>query len=236
MRNYQKTESEILQYNQSIKSKIGSDDAIKKYWNFFPTPKYLIDKMLEEYKEKPLPKNILEPSAGKGDIIEYINQKTDNSNNHNIFCYELVPELQLILKQKRCKLLGDNFLNHNPKINFDLIIMNPPFDRGVNHILHAWDILKRGGKIIALLNKHTYYNPYNSYRSKFKTLIDQFGKIENLGQAFNKNAERSAKVDVILVTITKKKDRYYQDIGINLSKYSNYDIRNNKAKYEIKEL
>jgi hypothetical protein len=234
MRNYQKTESEILQYNQSIQSRIGSSDAIKKYWNFFPTPKCLIEKMLEEYKEKPLPKNILEPSAGKGDIIEYINQKTDD--NHNIFCYELVPELQSILKQKRCKLLGDDFLNHNPKINFDLIIMNPPFDRGVNHIIHAWHLLREGGKIIALLNKHTYYNPYNSYRSKFKTIIDKFGKIEDLGQAFSKNVERTAKVDVILVIITKKPDHYYQDIGINLSQYSNNDIKNNKAKYEIKEL
>lgn len=206
MRNYQKTESEILEYNQKIQSKIGTNNAIKKYWNFFPTPKYLIEKMLEEYKGKPLPKNILEPSAGKGDIIEYINQKTDY--NHNIFCYELVPELQSILKQKRCKLLGDDFLQHNPEINFDLIIMNPPFDRGVNHIIHAWHLLKKGGKIIALLNKHTYYNPYNSYRSKFKTIIDKFGKIENLGQAFNKNVERTAKVDVVLVTITKKPGHY----------------------------
>ena len=114
--------------------------------------------------------------------------------------------------------------------------MNPPFDRGVNHILHAWNILKNGGQIIALLNKHTYYNPYNSHRLKFKTLIDQFGKIQNLGQAFNDNCERTAKVDVILVTITKKSDKYYQDIEINLNQYPNSAIKSSRAKYVINEL
>ena len=231
---YQKTTEEIIKYNNNIRNNINQSTQIKKYWNFFPTPQSLIEKMLEDYKNKPLPKNILEPSAGKGDIIEYINQKASNDNN--IYCYELVPELQSILKQKRCKLLGDDFLNHNPKINFDLIIMNPPFDRGVNHILHAWNILKNGGQIIALLNKHTYYNPYNSHRLKFKTLIDQFGKIQNLGQAFNDNCERTAKVDVILVTITKKSDKYYQDIGINLNQYPNSAIKSSRAKYVINEL
>ena len=124
---YQKRTEEIIKYNNNIRNNINQSTQIKKYWNFFPTPQSLIEKMLEDYENKPLPKNILEPSAGKGDIIEYINQKANNDNN--IYCYELVPELQSILRQKRCKLLGDDFLNHNPKINFDLIIMNPPFDR-----------------------------------------------------------------------------------------------------------
>jgi hypothetical protein len=104
--------------------------------------------------------------------------------------------------------------------------------------LHAWDILKEGGQIIALLNRHTYYNAYNSYRLKFKTLVDQFGKIENLGAAFddNKKVERTAKVDVIMVKITKKVDKYYQDLGINLDQYSNEQIRKCQAHYVINEL
>ena len=275
MKKYQKTSEEIIAYNNRIakggdnQSSLSNNpnNSIKKYWNFFPTPKSLIEKMLEEYKTKPLPRNILEPSAGKGDIIDYINKialirakreannrnesqnnnqshnQSHNQNNHlapNIYCYEIVPELQEILRQKKCQLLGDDFLNHRANIDFDLIIMNPPFDQGANHILHSWDILAKEGQIIALLNKHTYYNAYNSHRLKFRTLVDQFGKIENLGRAFgddsNNNVERTAKVDVIMITITKRADRYYQDIGINLNLYPNSAIKENKAEYVIREL
>ena len=69
-----KTASEIAQFNQKTNTKLNKHSQIKAYWNFFPTPKNLIEKMLEEYKTKPLPKNILEPSAGKGDIIDYISK------------------------------------------------------------------------------------------------------------------------------------------------------------------
>ena len=219
-----KTQQEIEQFNQKINTKLNKHTEIKAYWNFFPTPKNLIEMMLEEYKTKPLPQNILEPSAGKGDIIDYINKiQAKRKQKSSIYAIEFVPELQEILKQKQnCKLLGDDFLNHNPHINYDLIIMNPPFDRGAEHVLHAFDSLKNGGKIIALLNKHTYCNPYNSHRLKLKTLVDQFGTIKNLGRCFTeKTSERPANVDVIMVTITKKPNTYYQELGINLNLYSN---------------
>ena len=78
MRKYQKTTDEIIAYNNQISNSFISNDnkksPIKKYWNFFPTPASLIEKMLEDFKDKPLPKNILEPSAGKGDIVDFINQ------------------------------------------------------------------------------------------------------------------------------------------------------------------
>ena len=57
--------------------------------------------MLEEYKTKPLPKNILEPSAGKGDIIDYISKiQAKRKAKSSIYAIEFVPELQEILKQK----------------------------------------------------------------------------------------------------------------------------------------
>ena len=114
--------------------------------------------------------------------------------------------------------------------------MNPPFDRGAEHTLHAWEMLASGGKIIALMNKHTYYNPYNSHRLKLKTLVDQYGTIENLGRCFtSQTSERPANVDVIMVTITKKPNTYYKDVGINLGIYTDEMIRRKQAEYIIKE-
>jgi len=240
MKKYQKTTDEIIAYNNNINNQNQNSSKIKKYWNFFPTPTALIEKMLEDYNNKPLPRNILEPSAGKGDIVDFLRKKAGDNNNSypNIYCYELVPELQEVLKQKNCKLLGNDFLAGKPKIKFDLIVMNPPFDKGVNHILHAWDILDQGGQIIALLNQHTYYNAYNSHRLKFKTLVDQFGKVENLGSAFadSGKVERTAKVDVIMVKLNKRANCYYRDLGINLGQYSNSAIKTCKAQYVIKEI
>lgn len=235
-----KTQEQIAQFNQKINTTINNKTNIKAYWNFFPTPSQLIEKMLNEYKTKPLPKNILEPSAGKGDIIDYINKiQNKRQQQSNIYAIEFVPELQQILKSKdNCKLLGNDFLkyNNNPKITFDLIIMNPPFDRGAEHTLHAWEMLNNGGKIIALLNKHTYCNPYNSHRLKLKTLIDQYGTVENLGRCFtSKTSERPANVEVVMVTITKKPNTYYKDEGINLNIHSNDMIKNKQAQYVIKE-
>jgi hypothetical protein len=195
--------------------------------------------MLEEYKNKPLPKNILEPSAGKGDIIDYVNKiQNKRQKQSNIYAFEFVEELQDILKSKsNCQLLGNDFMAYrSKKIKFDLILMNPPFDRGVNHVLHAWEMLGNGGKVIALLNQHTYYNAYNSHRLKLKTLIDNFGTVENLGTCFDEKAERKARVGVVLITLNKKENVYYRDLGINLNQYSNAMIRSTKAKYIVQEM
>jgi hypothetical protein len=91
MRQYQKTTNEIITYNNRISSRTDQTSPIKKYWNFFPTPQSLIEKMFEDFKDKPLPRNILEPSAGKGDIVEYINKRASSDNYNsapNIYCYE----------------------------------------------------------------------------------------------------------------------------------------------------
>lgn len=240
---YQKSAEQIKIFNNNVKNSINPNSNIRAYWNFFPTPKHLIEKMLEEYKTKPLPKNILEPSAGKGDIIDYINniQRKRKQKNYNIYAFEFVEELQNIIKQKdHCQILGNDFMQYqnskSKNINFDLILMNPPFDRGVNHVLHAWEMLKNGGKVIALINKHTYYNAYNSHRLKLKTLIDNFGKVEFLGNCFDQKAERKARVGVVLITLNKKKNSYYRDIGINLNKYPNSAIRSTRARYIVEQI
>lgn len=236
---HQKSINEIKNFNSNVKNRINPNSTIKAYWNFFPTPKNLIEKMLEEYKNKPLPKNILEPSAGKGDIIDYVNKiQNKRQEQSNIYAFEFVEELQQIIKSKQnCQLLGNDFMAYrSKKIKFDLILMNPPFDRGVNHVLHAWEMLGNGGKVIALLNQHTYYNAYNSHRLKLKTLIDNFGTVENLGTCFDEKAERKARVGVVLITLNKKENVYYRDIGINLNQYSNAMIRSTKAKYIVQEM
>ena len=227
-----KTKQAITTYNQHVSSKLNANSKVKAFWNFFPTPSHLVDKMLSCYEGTSLPHNILEPSAGKGDIVNCIYNKTNGQSN--IYAYELVDDLRtILLKQNRCTLIGRDFLSSvKHDIKFDLILMNPPFDLGVEHVLHAWDLLEEG-KVIALLNQHSYYSAFNPYRLKLKALIDAYGAIENLGYCFKQGVERTANVEVIMITLNKHAGIKYTDHGIDLQQFSYRDIRQGKACYSL---
>lgn len=49
--------------------------------DFYPTPQNLIDKMLCDIDFSMI-KSILEPSAGKGDIVEALNKKAETHNKY----------------------------------------------------------------------------------------------------------------------------------------------------------
>ena len=66
---------------------------------FYPTPKPLIDKMLEEVDLWKFD-TILEPSAGKGDILREIARQEDTYHRRgfDVDCIEIDPNLRQILK------------------------------------------------------------------------------------------------------------------------------------------
>jgi hypothetical protein len=177
--------------------------------DFFPTPKDVIKKMLKPYKYKSndlhlsniyglRDYSILEPSAGSGNILDFISKHT---NNENLYCIENNPELQHILRDKDYNLIDNDFLNYSGDHYFDLILMNPPFSKGADHLLKAWDILKNGD-VVCLLNAETINNPYTEKRKLILKLIDDFGSVENLGNCFS-TAERKTNVEVVLIRLTK---------------------------------
>lgn len=86
---------------------------------FYPTPKHLIDKMINHIDFNKI-NSILEPSAGKGDIIEIINKKMNYSNGYynkehyfDIDAIEIDTNLQYILKGKNFRVVHNDFLNYN---------------------------------------------------------------------------------------------------------------------------
>lgn len=176
---------------------------------FYPTPDTVIQKMLNQTKIKS-DTYILEPSAGKGDILDYI------SNNYRydrpkMYAIEKNPELRMILNEKHYKVVGDDFLEYNSDMHFDYILMNPPFSNGDEHLLHAWDILHTG-EIICLLNTATFQNPHTKRRKQLLELIAENGEVWHLGKAFD-TAERKTNVDVSMVVLNKVgEDRFNFDI------------------------
>lgn len=166
--------------------------------DFYPTPQNVVSLMLQG--EDISGKIILEPSAGKGDIVDFLS----DAGAKSVIACESNEDLKKIL-QTKCNVIESDFLTlTSDKIShIDMIVMNPPFSADETHILHAFEIAPKGCKIIALCNYATISNTYSAQRKQLATLIQNFGKVENLGDCFS-DAERKTGVEIGLIKLQKQ--------------------------------
>lgn len=166
--------------------------------NFYPTPRELLEKITSTVSWWKLD-GILEPEAGKGDIVDYI--KEEQSDRAVIDCIELNPELQATLKGKGYSVVHDDFLTFIPKYHYDLIIMNPPFDNGAAHLLKALSIQKHGGRVICILNAETLRNPYTNERKVLVKELETLNASISYQKGEFKSAERATSVEIAVVDV-----------------------------------
>lgn len=163
---------------------------------FFPTPNDVIMRMLEglQFTDK----TFLEPSAGKGDIIDAI-----KSLGGSVIACESNQDLKKIIGSK-CQIIADDFFSvtSDQISHIHYIVMNPPFSNADKHILHAWDIAPAGCKIVALCNSNTLTEKYSEIRRRLSIIIEESGETENLGNCFNES-ERRTNVDVSMIHLQK---------------------------------
>jgi hypothetical protein len=173
--------------------------------DFYPTPSNLITEMLVKAKNINFYHHkILEPSAGKGDILDGIIKKEYNHNDIkiNIDCIEIEPELQSILIGKGYNVIANDFLTFNTYTHYDLIIMNPPFSDGATHLLKAIELQEKdGGQIICLLNAETIKNPYSNERKELAEKLNRYGATIDFKQNTFTQAERKSNVEVALISL-----------------------------------
>lgn len=172
--------------------------------DFYPTPGHLIEKMLFSLDFDYI-QSILEPSAGKGDIVDKIKKKEDSGwkkRNFDIDCIESDNNLQHILKGKSYRLVHNDFLTYDTMKEYDLIIMNPPFSNGCKHLLKALEMQKRnGGAIVCLLNAETLKNQCSNDRiTLVRQLTEYNANIEYLQDSFI-DAERKTDVEIALIKV-----------------------------------
>lgn len=254
---------------------------IKAPENYYPTPKALIDKMLEDVSWVGT-RYVLEPSAGTGNIVKEILKENSYNRTVEIDCIEFDNELRAILQYNfshnkyselksrlemlsekeqgyeryvyaieklkegglsewgkqdmqriadnpisplteaeqaemdfldkelhslyehdKVRIIYNDFLNFHTFKQYDLIIMNPPFDKGDLHLLHALDLQRDGGKVICLLNAETIRNPYTNSRQLLKQKLEEYeADIEFLTGAFaTSETERKTDVEVALIKV-----------------------------------
>lgn len=173
--------------------------------DFYPTPENIIIQMLDGVTIQN--KVFLEPSAGKGNICEYLL----NMGAKSVLACEYSDELKKIL-QTKCSVIESDFFNlTSDKIShIDAIIMNPPFSNADKHILHAWNIAPEGCKIISLCNSNTLENTYSKSREQLKSVIEENGSVEDFGECFNE-AERKTGVNISIIKLIKPGASYQSE-------------------------
>lgn len=171
---------------------------------FFPTPAVVAQKMLAQIDEDA--EYILEPSAGRGDLAEVARRKNDyHRRARSVDCIESSPDLVAILRSKEFPVVGFDWLEYVGVCYYDAIVMNPPFSRGDEHLLRAWDFM-HSGEIVCLLNEETINNPHTESRRRLAQLIaDHGGKVEVLGDCF-RTAARQTSVSIAMVYLKKAAD------------------------------
>lgn len=175
---------------------------------FYPTPKELLDKITEEIDWK-LIQSVLEPSAGKGDIVDYIKEKYEEvtwNRDLDIDCIEIDNTLCQTLKGKELRVVHNDFLTFNTFKHYDLIIMNPPFSDGVKHLLHALSLQKDNFGIICILNAETIRNPYTNERKDLVSRLEKMNaEIEYMeGQFLSSERPTGVEIAVIKVFVPEK--------------------------------
>lgn len=230
---------------------------------FYPTPPELVAKMISHEFIKEKFETILEPSAGKGDLIDflllakdYLNEggycraiydkdfsmpyetvidgvinrfvlpdfkkgKRSKKYNEKVDCIEADSNFCAILRGKEYRVYNDDFLKWDDDKHYDLIIMNPPFSNGDEHLLKAISIAeKTGSKIICLLNAETIKNPYSNKRKLLVNTLEKYNaEIKYVQDAF-KNAERKTGVEVAIIHVEipapfKEKSQIWEELEQN---------------------
>lgn len=195
--------------------------------NFYPTPENIAEQLLQGIDLSRV-QYVLEPSAGKGDLARitagirwrmihryrhiktglWVNDYIPKSeyewreayNNISIDCIEIDPVLRAVLESNKFRVIHDDFLTFETQKRYDLIVMNPPFDAGVDHLLHAVDIMRYGGIIACILNAESIRNPYSYKRQELIKILNKYrANVRFVENGFS-DAERKTDVSVALIT------------------------------------
>jgi 16S rRNA G966 N2-methylase RsmD len=177
--------------------------------DFYPTPESVAMQMLSGYDITG--KVILEPSAGKGDLVAFL----QSQGAKEVIACENNEDLQQIVKTK-CHLIESDFLKlDSTRISHvDFIVMNPPFSNQEKHILHAWEIAPPGATIISLCNSTLFkdYGYITNSQQQIQEIVKLHGFSEDLGNCFS-DAERKTEANVSKIVITKPAASYEQEFA-----------------------
>lgn len=144
--------------------------------DFFPTPTSEAKEMVELADIEP-GMDVLEPSAGNGNIAEEIRAAGVEPD-----VIEISDKLRKILGAKGFNVIGYDFMIHDFEGKlYDRIIMNPPFSdsQDIKHVQFAYELLKPGGRLVAIMGEGAFFRS-DRKALDFQNWIDVNGTSEKL--------------------------------------------------------
>lgn len=152
-------------------------DLAARNMGWFWSPKEVVDRAVGWAPIKWAGARVLEPSAGEGALALAAREE-----GAHVDCIELHAGRAETLRSHGFDVRETNFLAVTAPVDpadlYDIILMNPPFDRGLDcdHVRHAMDFLKPGGVIVAIMSAGTEYR--SDKRTKlFRKVVDQWERI-----------------------------------------------------------
>lgn len=193
---------------------------------FFPTPKEFLAEICEGMQWGKI-STILEPSAGKGDIVEYLHEVADKKKHtigadFDIDVIEKDEGLRILLKGKSFRVIHDDFLTFNSFKKYDLIIMNPPFMEAEDHLLKALNLQKDGGSIICIMNAETIRNPYSTKRKHLKDVLEKYNADISFHEGAFRHSENPTDVEVAVIKVMIPEKELSSEIFEKLRNTENY--------------
>ncbi len=155
---------------------------------FFPTPKPVIDLMIERAEISVFDSTLLEPSAGKGDIADALREQFPDNP---LTVLEINDRLRKILESKNYSILEWDFMDLGQNARFDRILMNPPFEHltDIDHIQRAYEHLRPGGRIVCLMSESPFFRS-DRKAADFRAWLEEVnGYAEKLEEGSFKGAE-----------------------------------------------
>ena len=213
---------------------------------FYPTPESLAEELTAGYDWKTV-QSVLEPSAGKGDLARKAGyrmyqkrmgyapyderSRKEAITSTDIDCIEIDPTLRAILEGQGFRVVHNDFLTFETQKRYDLILMNPPFDHGAEHLLKALELQSHGGKIACILNAETLRNPYTAARQRLvKELMAHGAEITYKERAFT-DAERRTNVDIAIIQVEIPKVKRDSSIMDEMRKAPTYKAQEIPSQY-----
>lgn len=181
---------------------------------FYPTPKSFLNRICEDFREElkcfrhehKYDIKVLEPSAGKGDIADFLKSWGDyrfiSTPSCDVECIEIDPNFRALLKGKDFPVVYDDFLTFRTYTRYDLIFMNPPFENADKHLMKAISMQEKyGGRVLCILNAETLRNLCTRSRIELaKKLSDINATVKYYSDAFlADDCERKTAVEVAVV-------------------------------------
>ena len=117
---------------------------------------------------------VLDPSAGDGSLLVGLPRDSEAIT----MVVEIQPDLCDVLKLRGFDARPADFLTlPTPAAPlFDRVLMNPPFEKmaDVRHVLHAWEFLREGGRLVAVMSPAWTFHDTVGAR-EFRDWVEELG-------------------------------------------------------------